>query len=170
MTAIRTENREQRSSRSGFLGFKLIGTFKLLSGLVALAGGIWSLYFFDHDPERGLARVILQLGLDPQNHVIHSVISAVTGVDRKHLRAIEAGTFFYALLHIIEGTGLIFERDWAGYLVVIATSSLVPLEIYEIAKRTNLIRIAVLVLNVGIVIYLIVTLRIEHASRSERAS
>ena len=50
---------------------------------------------------------ILHLGLDPQNHVIHSVISALTGVDRKHLRAIEAGTFFYALLHLIEGIGLI---------------------------------------------------------------
>ena len=113
-----------------------------------------------------MIRIVLQLGLDPQNHVIHSVLSAMTGVNRKHLRAIQAGTFFYAILHIIEGIGLILEHDWAGYLVVIATSSLIPFEIYEIAKRMNLLRISLLVANVGIVIYLIVTLRNEHANRS----
>ena len=166
MTAKRNEKNDQRRSRAGFLGFRVIGTLKLISGLVALAAAIWSLYFLDHDPERGVVRIILQLGLDPQNHVIHSVLSAMTGVNRKHLRAIEAGTFFYALLHIVEGIGLILERDWAGYLVVIATSSLIPFEIYEIAKRMNLLKISLLVANVGIVIYLIVTLRKEHANRS----
>ena len=166
MTAKRNEKNDQHRSRAGFLGFRVIGTLKLISGLVALAAAIWSLYFLDHDPERGVVRIVLQLGLDPQNHVIHSLLSAMTGVNRKHLRAIEAGTFFYALLHIVEGIGLILERDWAGYLVVIATSSLVPFEIYEIAKRMDLLKISILVANVGIVIYLIVTLRKEHANRS----
>ena len=107
------------------------------------------------------------LGLDPQNHVIHTVISRLTGIDRTHLRAIEAGTFCYALLHLIEGIGLILERDWAGYLVVIATSSLVPFEIYEIAKKPTLLRISLFLLNVGIVIYLIATLSKEHAMRAK---
>ena len=96
------------------------------------------------------------------------MISAVTGIDRTHLRAIEAGTFFYAFLHMIEGIGLILERDWAGYLVVIATSSLIPFEIYEIARKPTLLRISLFLLNVGIVIYLIVTLqeRAHDASRT----
>ncbi|MFI5386517.1 MAG: DUF2127 domain-containing protein [Fimbriimonadales bacterium] len=145
----------------------MIGTYKLISGLVALALGIWSLSFLDHDPERGLERVILRLGLDPQNHVIHSVISALLGVDRKHLRAIEAGTFFYAVLHAIEGIGLIRGRDWAGYLVIIATSSLIPFEIFEIARKMSLLRISLLVLNLSIVIYLFATLRKEHRGRAE---
>jgi len=167
VTATHKENNHPRSSRSGFLGFEVIGTYKLISGLAALALGIWSLCFLDHDPERGLERVILRLGLDPHNHVIHSVFSGLTGADRKHLRAIEAGTFFYALLHMIEGIGLIRGHDWAGYLVVIATSSLIPFEIYEIARKTSLLRISLLVLNVGIVIYLIATLRKEHIRRTE---
>ena len=80
--------------------------------------------------------------------------------------ALEAGTFFYALLHVIEGTGLILGKDWAGYLVIVATSSLVPFEIYEIAHKISLLRIAIFVLNVGIVIYLIVTLRKERQART----
>jgi len=165
---IRQEKKHRRLTRSGFLGFEVIGTYKLISGLAALALGLWSLCFLDHDPERGLERVFLRLGLDPHNHVIHSAISAVTGVDRKHLRAIEAGTFCYAFLHLIEGIGLILERDWAGYLVIIATSSLIPFEILAIARKLNLLRISFLLLNVGIVIYLIATLRKEHAMRADR--
>jgi uncharacterized membrane protein (DUF2068 family) len=149
-------------------GFKVIGTLKLASGLAALALGIWSLCFFAHDPDGKLERAIIHLGLDPRNHVIHSVISSLTGVSRKNLRALEGGTFFYAILHMIEGTGLILEQDWAGYLVVIATSSLIPFEIYEIARKMSGLRISFLLLNVGIVIYLIVALRIEHAARSRR--
>ena len=92
----------------------------------------------------------------------------LTGITPTHLRALEAGTFFYALLHSIEGIGLILERDWAGYLVVVASSSLIPFEIYEIFQKPNLVRITLLVLNVGIVIYLVVTLRKEYSSRSKR--
>ncbi len=112
--------------------------------------------------------MIAHFGLDPQNQVIHRVIAAITGVDRTHLRAIEAGTFFYALLHLVEGTGLILERTWAGYLVVVATGSLIPFEIYEIFKRPTPLRFALFVLNVGIVVYLVVALRKEHLEKSAR--
>ena len=91
---------------SGYYGFKVIGTLKLLSGLLALAVGIGAVRFLDHDPGPKLERAVTHLGLDPQNEVIHRVMSAITGIDRTHLRAIQAGTFFYALLHTIEGVGL----------------------------------------------------------------
>jgi uncharacterized membrane protein (DUF2068 family) len=154
--------KHRRPSRIGFLGFEVIGAYKLISGILALALGIWSVCFLDHDPLHGLERVIFRLGLDPENHVIHSGISALSGVNRKHLRALEAGTFAYAVLHLIEGIGLIRGRDWAGYLVVIATSSLIPFEIYEITRKPNLVRISLLIVNVGIVIFLIATMRKEH--------
>jgi uncharacterized membrane protein (DUF2068 family) len=148
----------------------LIGALKLLSGAMAALLGIGILRFVDHDPARGVERVVAHLGLDPHNHVIHSVISRLTGLDRTRLRAVEAGTFFYAGLHLIEGIGLIRGRDWAGYLVIVATSSLIPFEVYEISRKFSLLRVSFLVLNVSIVIYLIVTLRKEHASRARRTA
>jgi uncharacterized membrane protein (DUF2068 family) len=153
-------------SSPGYLGFKVIGTLKLVSGLIALVAGLGATRFLAHDPGPKLERVATHLHLDPQNHVIHTVISRLTGIDRAHLRAIEAGTFFYALLHLIEGIGLILERDWAGYLVVVATSSLVPFEIYEIIKKPTLVRLSLFLLNVGIVVYLAATLAKERAMRA----
>jgi uncharacterized membrane protein (DUF2068 family) len=158
--------RTKASSKRGHFGFKLIGSLKLMSGALALAVGIGVFRFLDHDPGPGAERIVTHLGLDPHNHVIHTLISRVTGIDRAQLRALEAGTFFYAVLHLVEGIGLILGRDWAGYLVIVATSSLIPFEIYEIVRKPSLLRISLFVLNVGIVIYLIATLRTEHQARS----
>lgn len=151
---------------SGYYGFKVIGTLKLVSGVIAVIAGMGAFHFLTHEPGPKLERAASHLGLDPQNHLIHTLISTITGIDRTHLRALEAGTFFYAFLHLLEGIGLILEKTWAGYLVVIATSTLVPFEIYEIARRPTPLRFAFFFLNVGIVIYLIVILRKEHIQRA----
>ena len=97
--------------------------------------------------------------------VIHALISKITGIDRTHLRAVQAGTFCYAFLHVVEAIGLFMGKDWAGYLVIVATSSLIPLELYELAKKFTALRVTFLILNIAIVIYLIMTLRTEHASQ-----
>ena len=55
-------------------------------------------------------RAVTHLGLDPQNELVHTVISKLTDIDPTRLRAIEAGTFFYATLHTFEGIGLILEK------------------------------------------------------------
>jgi uncharacterized membrane protein (DUF2068 family) len=156
-----------RTSKSpGYYGFKVIGILKLFSGLIALVVGIGAVRFLAHDPGPKIERALSHLGLDPQNQLIHTVISALSGIDRTRLRAIEAGTFFYALLHCLEGIGLILEKTCAGYLVVIATSTLIPFEIYEIVRKPTPLRFALFFLNVGIVIYLIVALRKEHFNRA----
>jgi len=151
---------------SGYIGFRVIGVLKLLSGTAALVLGIGILRVVAHDPAPALERWTVNLGLDPQNHVIHSIISTLTGIDKAHLRGVAAGTFFYFLLHLVEGIGLILERHWAGYLVIVATSSLVPFEIFEIVQKRSLFRISFLILNCGIVAYLIAALRKQHADRS----
>jgi uncharacterized membrane protein (DUF2068 family) len=157
-------------SKQGYFGFRVIGMLKFASGLVAVVMGILFTRFVHHDPGQTIERMSAHFGLDPNNHLIHSLISAITGIDRSHLRAIQAGTFFYALLHVIEGVGLILEYDWAGYLVVVATSSLIPFEIYEIFQKHSLLRIAILIANLGILAYLIVELRKHHTARKKPAA
>jgi uncharacterized membrane protein (DUF2068 family) len=158
----------RRFSAAGYFGFKVIGTLKLISGAFSVAAGIGILHYIDRGQGMGLERVVTHLGMDPHNHIIHMVISKATGIDRVHLRAIEAGTFLYALVHLIEGIGLILERDWAGYLVIVATSSLIPFEIYEILQKWSLARIAIFALNLAIVGYLIVVLRAEHRNQADQ--
>jgi uncharacterized membrane protein (DUF2068 family) len=156
--------------REGYFGFRLIGFLKLTSGLLAVVLGLAFVRFVRHDPGETIERFSAHFGLDPHNHLINGLISAITGLDRSHLRAIQAGTFFYAVLHVIEGIGLILERDWAGYLVVVATSSLIPVELYEIVQKQSWVRIAILLVNLGIVAYLVFELRKHHAARKKPAA
>ena len=128
----------RRFLAAGYFGFKVIGTLKLISSAFSVAAGFGILHYIDRGQGTSLERIVTHLGLDPQNHIIHTVISKITSIDRVHLLAIEAGTFLYALLHLVEGIGLILERDWAGYLVIVATSSLIPFEIYEISQKWSL--------------------------------
>ena len=157
-------------SRTGYFGFRVIGFLKLASGCLALVLGLAFVRFLNHNPGESVERWSAHLGLDPNNHFINWIISKLTGIDRSRIRAIQAGTFFYAILHLIEGIGLILEHDWAGYLVVIATGSLVPFEIFEIFQKHSLVRITVLIVNLAIVAYLVIQLRKHHGNRKKLAA
>ena len=126
--------------------------------------------FFKSDVTAEIDWAARHLKLDTDNDVFHMALRWVSGLDRKHLHLIEAGTFFYAILHIVEGTGLILERDWAGYLTVVATSALVPFECYEIVHKANPLKVLVLIVNLGFVVYVVVKLRQEHRQRRAQRS
>ena len=83
----------------------------------------------------------------------------------RRLVAIGAGMLVYAALLLTEGFGLLLRQRWAEYLTVVATGLLVPLELYEIARRPTWTRLAVLAVNIVIVWYLLIRLR----ERSEAA-
>lgn len=137
------------------LGLKLIGGFKALCGLLLLALGAG----FFHEAHGDLAaisdRIVSALRLDPDNHYVHSAIARVSGLNPSQLKAIGVGTFLYATLYLVEGIGLLIGKHWAEYLTVVATGIFIPLEIYEITRRTSIIRISLLIINSAIVAYLV---------------
>lgn len=73
--------------------------------------------------------------------------------------AIGIATCVYAGVFVVEGWGLWRGRRWAEYLTVIVTLSLIPIELYEIARHVTPLKIATLVVNLAIAAYLIVLLR-----------
>jgi uncharacterized membrane protein (DUF2068 family) len=79
-------------------------------------------------------------------------------LDARKLKELSLGTFFYSALLLTEGTGLLFGKRWAEYFTIIATSSFIPLEVYELAKRVSAPRLALLLINVAVVVYLVVEL------------
>lgn len=147
------------------IGLRVIGVLKLISGATALLVGVGVFRFLGHDPGPHAERILIHLGLDPNNRFIHGLISWITGIDRSKLRALEVGTYFYAALHTIEGTGLILGYHWAEYLVVVATGLLVPFELYELARKLTWIRAGILALNIAIVVYLVYILRRDRRAR-----
>jgi uncharacterized membrane protein (DUF2068 family) len=141
---------------------------KVSSGLVLGAAAIGLFRLLHSDLGASLEHIIVRLHLDPENRLIHPLIERVAGLDPAHLKAIGVGTLFYALLHLVEGTGLFLLKRWAEYLTVIATGSLLPVELYEIARKPTVVRFGILAINVAIVAYLIVKIRQQHRTEPAR--
>jgi uncharacterized membrane protein (DUF2068 family) len=76
------------------------------------------------------------------------------------LRLAGVGIAAYALLEGAEAVGLWYQKRWAEYLTFIATTLLLPLEIYELAHKISPFKIIALIVNLAIVVYLLFAKRL----------
>ncbi len=132
-----------------------IALFKLVKAALLIAIGCGALSLV-HDPDAAatLRHLVGSLRIDPHNHFIHGVIGKISGLDAPRLEALSAGTFLYAAVFLVEGTGLLLRKRWAEYLTTIITGSFIPFEIYELAQEPSVPKVAGIAINVLIVIYL----------------
>jgi uncharacterized membrane protein (DUF2068 family) len=68
---------------------------------------------------------------------------------------IGAGALVYAGILALQAWGLHRRRMWAEWLTVIVTSSLIPIEIYELIRHATLAKAIALGVNIAIVMYLL---------------
>ncbi len=66
----------------------------------------------------------------------------------------------YAVLEGTEAVGLWLGKRWAEYLTFVATTILLPLEIYEIIYHRSALKIVGFVINLAVVIYLLFAKRL----------
>lgn len=137
----------------------LIALFKLAKGILLLIAGLGALKLLHRDVAATVSHWVDILRVDPDNRYIHRLLTRLLAVTPAQLKAVSAGTFFYAGLLLTEGTGLLLRKHWAEYFTIITTAGLLPLEIYELIHRLTIAKIVVLVVNVAIVLYLIARVR-----------
>jgi uncharacterized membrane protein (DUF2068 family) len=92
--------------------------------------------------------------VDPDGRNFTRAIQAIAALNGRRLDAVRAGMVVYAALYLTEGIGLLRGKRWADYFTIIVTSSFVPLEIFEYVRRTDGVRLALLLVNVAVVWYL----------------
>jgi uncharacterized membrane protein (DUF2068 family) len=137
----------------------VIAILKLIKGVMLffLALGVFKLV--RGDLETNLENFAGYLNIDPNNHYFQKIFSKMTNMSPNTIKAWGIGTFFYSLLFLIEGVGLLLQKRWAEYFTVFVTGSFVPLEVYELIKKFSAIKVLVLISNVAIVFYLVWKLR-----------
>lgn len=137
----------------------LIALFKLLKGLLLVAVAIGAVKLLHRDIADTVMHWIDVLRVDPDNRLIHGLLTKVLWVSPNQLKALSAGTFIYASLLLTEGTGLLLRQKWAEYFTIITTAGLIPLELYEIARHFTIVKVLVLAVNVAVVLYLVARVR-----------
>ena len=143
---------------------RLIAAFKFFKGaiLIALAVGVFKLL---HKNVGDVAEQWAEaLRLNPANHFVEVAISKASMLTPVQIKRLGLGSLVYAGLFLTEGTGLWLLKPWAEWFTAILTATLIPVEIYEIYRRPTAVRIVVLLINAGIVVYLI------HRIRSRKSN
>jgi uncharacterized membrane protein (DUF2068 family) len=140
-------------------GLRLIAAFKLLKGLALLALGIGALNLLHRDVEAIVVHWINIFQVDPNAHYVRLLLAKLSFLDDQRLKELSVGTFIYSAVFLTEGVGLAFGKRWAEHLTIATTASLLPLEIYELAKHASIGKVLALVINLAVVAYLVLELR-----------
>lgn len=143
---------------------RLIAAFKLLKGALLVVVGISALKLIHTDIGSWLTEWVVRFGLDPGGRHVGRFLLKAAELTPNRLKEVGVGSLVYAALFLTEGIGLWLLKRWAEWLTVIITASLIPVEIYEIYRHLTPVRILLLLINVGVVAYLL------HRIRSDRAA
>jgi uncharacterized membrane protein (DUF2068 family) len=146
-----------KSSNNGMI--RLIAAFKLVKAILLIAVGVGALKLIHRDAASTLDRWAAMLGFDPGNQYVDSALQKLANLPPHKIKGLGVGSFVYAGLFLIEGIGLWMVRRWAEWFTVIVTSSLVPVEIYEIHRHPGPVKILVLIINLAVVGYLAYRIR-----------
>lgn len=138
---------------------RLIAIFKFFKAATLIALGVGAFRLLHKDIGEVLERWVEALRLDPGSHFLDAALAKASDLSPHRIKEIGLGSFLYAALFLTEGTGLWLGKRWGEWVTVIITSSLLPLEIYEIYRHVTWSKVAVLVVNLAIVVYLIARLR-----------
>jgi uncharacterized membrane protein (DUF2068 family) len=96
----------------------------------------------------------------PASHgLLHELERAFT-LQSSTLRLVGAVFAVYAIVEGIEAFGLWYQRRWAEYLTFLVTTSLLPLEVYELAQRLSPFKVLTLLINIAVVAYLLFAKRL----------
>ncbi|MBI3756299.1 MAG: DUF2127 domain-containing protein [Deltaproteobacteria bacterium] len=133
---------------------KLIIIEKFTLGIIAalLSFGVISL--INKDMEEFANELVAFFNLDMDNRYIEMLIDKIGMIENGMIIGVSIGMVSYAALNLSMAYGLHKRRRWAEWLTVIATSLLIPFEVYEIIQEQTIVRIGILILNAAIVYYL----------------
>jgi uncharacterized membrane protein (DUF2068 family) len=145
--------------RSHGRGLRLIAAFKCLKGLALLALGIGALRLLHKDVAAVVEHWINIFQVDPHGHYMRLFLEKLAIMDDRRLKELSVATFIYSAIFLTEGVGLALGKRWAEYLTILTTASLLPLEVYELARHASIGKGLTLLINLAVVVYLVLELR-----------
>ncbi len=148
---------------------RVIAIYKLLNAAFFIGVGFGLLHFRHHDITQFLHDyVITPYHLNPESRIVDWVLDTASNLTSHKLTFYGYTAFFYAALFAAEGVGLYLRKHWAEYLVVIVTSSLLPIEIYETYIRAAWWKFGIIAGNLIIVGYLIHRLLLDSRNQAKK--
>ena len=143
----------------GRLIIRLIAAERLIRGVLLVIAGIYLVTHSHNDFGRLADRLARAVELDPRRPFIHRIIVRLHRLHASTVLLTGIAAVYYGVLETVEGAGLWLDKLWAEWLTVIATSLLIPFELYELVHKPSMLKAVGTAVNIAIVVYLAYRLR-----------
>ena len=132
-----------------------IVALKIAKAALLVALGVFLLDYLHRGPLEAVMTLARAIHLSASSRLFAHAVSLAMDATPARQAALGATALGYAGIFLIEAVGLARRREWARWFTIGVTASLLPFEVLEIVKRPDEpLRIATLVVNIAIVIYL----------------
>jgi uncharacterized membrane protein (DUF2068 family) len=136
-------------------GLRVIAIYEIIKTVCLLLVAAAAFHFYREQNFERLVQWLEHLSLADSNGLRWKLVELLHDFGPSKFVAVGAVALGYAVLFAIEGVGLWLGKYWAEWFTVIATGSLIPLELYETLYHFGWLKLATLVGNVAIIIYLV---------------
>ena len=138
---------------------KIVALFETFKGILALFAGAGMFFMTRHSIQLSLGQLVKHLHLDPEQGFSKIIIDAAGNLTDNRIRIIFIFAVLYALMRFVEAYGLWFVRRWAEWFALISGCVYLPIELIELAKGFTWLKIALVVINIVVVLYMAFVLK-----------
>lgn len=142
---------DQRSSDTGL---RAVASFEAFKGVLVVLLGLF-IVIYHQRAEDVTENLLDHLHINPDRRLGHAVMNAAATISDARLWTIAAAILAYATVRFIEAWGLWHRRVWAEWFALLSGAMYLPLELLKVAERATWERVAVLVINAVIVLYML---------------
>jgi len=147
-------------------GLHVVALFEGAKGLLVLLVGFELLSLVHKDVHEAALRLVEHLHLNPASHYPRIFLDLTERINDTRLWGMAIAASLYSIVRMIEATGLWLRKTWAEWFAVVTGGLYIPVEIYEVLHRVTWPKVTILIINLGIVSYLLLVLMRDHNQRA----
>ena len=161
-------NRSQ-SLRESATGLRIVAIFEATKGVLVLLVGLELLSIVHRSAQNVGEEIVERFHLNLAHHHPRILSEVLRHLDNSNLRLLAVAALAYSTVRFVESYGLWRMRAWAEWFAILSGGVYLPFEVYELIRHPTTVKAVVLLINIGIVAYLIYfrsSRREEEANRT----
>jgi uncharacterized membrane protein (DUF2068 family) len=139
-------------------GLHVVAIFEGVKGVLVFLVGFELLTFLHRDFHEAALKLVTHFHLNPASHYPRVFLDLTERINDTRLWMMAGAAGLYAGVRLVEAVGLWLRKSWAEWFAVLTGGIYIPIELYEVVQSATWPRITLLIVNVGVVSYLLFVL------------
>jgi uncharacterized membrane protein (DUF2068 family) len=150
-------------------GLRAVATFEASKGLLVLLLGLGLLDLLHRDVEETAENLLWHFHIDPDRRLARVILDAGSNLTDARLWTLAGTAVAYASVRFAEAWGLWNRRSWAQWFALLSGALYLPWEVSKLGQRVNWVHTGVLVGNVLLLMYMGYLLLAAHRRNAGEA-